>query len=112
MGEKLSPSQLVSAFFILTLTNAAHLRKNLFTQIHEIVFHGQGGYDWETVYNMPLWLRKFTFNEIKMFYEKEEAEYKNQQEPGKTSLIDADGKVNVQQFKNASKDYKGKSSYK
>jgi hypothetical protein len=47
-----------------------------------------------------------------MFYEKEEAAYKNQQEPGKTSLIDADGKVNVQQFKNASKDYKGKSSYK
>ena len=47
-----------------------------------------------------------------MFYEKEESAYKNQQEPGKTSLIDADGKVNVQQFKNASKDYKGKSSYK
>ena len=43
---------------------------------------------------------------------KKKQQYKNQQEPGKTSLIDADGKVNVQQFKNASKDYKGKSSYK
>ena len=36
----------------------------LFSQIHEIVFHGQGGYDYETIYNMPIWLRKFTFKEI------------------------------------------------
>lgn len=45
-------------------------RVNLFTEIHEIVFHGQGGYDWETVYNMPIWLRRFTFNRIKDYYEK------------------------------------------
>jgi hypothetical protein len=99
-------------FFGLTPDLAPQIRVNVFKQIHEILFHGKGGYDYNTIYNMPLWLRKFTFNEIKMFYEKEEAAYKNQQEPGKTSLIDADGKVNVQQFKNASKDYKGKSSYK
>jgi hypothetical protein len=99
-------------FFGLTPDLAPQIRVNVFKQIHEILFHGKGGYDYNTIYNMPLWLRKFTFNEIKMFYEKEESAYKNQQEPGKTSLIDADGKVNVQQFKNASKDYKGKSSYK
>ena len=61
---------------------------------------------------MPLWLRKFTFSEIQKFYDEEEASYKNQQSSDKTSLIGADGKVNVQQFKNVSKDYKGKSSYK
>ena len=99
-------------FFGLTPDLAPQIRVNIFKQIHEILFHGKGGYDYNTIYNMPLWLRKFTFNEIRMFYEKEESAYKNQQEPGKTSLIDADGKVNVQQFKNASKDYKGKSSYK
>ena len=99
-------------FFGLTPDLAPQIRLNVFKQIHEILFHGKGGYDYNTIYNMPLWLRKFTFNEIRMFYEKEESAYKNQQEPGKTSLIDADGKVNVQQFKNASKDYKGKSSYK
>jgi hypothetical protein len=99
-------------FFGLTPDLAPQIRVNVFKQIHEILFHGKGGYDYNTIYNMPLWLRKFTFNEIRMFYEKEESAYKNQQEPGKTSLIDADGKVNVQQFKNASKDYKGKSSYK
>jgi hypothetical protein len=41
----------------------------LFDQIHEIVFHGKGGYDWNTVYNMPIWLRNFTFKKIKQFYE-------------------------------------------
>jgi len=45
-------------------------RAIVFKEIHEIVFHGQGGYDWPTVYNMPIWLRKYTFNEIKSFYEK------------------------------------------
>jgi len=43
----------------------------LFTQIHEIVFHGQGGYSWSDVYNMPSWLRKFTFHKIKEHYDKQ-----------------------------------------
>lgn len=42
--------------------------------IHEIVFHGKGGYDWDTIYNMPIWLRKFTFEKIKEFYDKEREE--------------------------------------
>ena len=57
------------AFFGLTFEIAQQYRINLFTQIHEIVFHGQGGYDWETVYNMPIWLRKFTFHKMKTYYE-------------------------------------------
>jgi hypothetical protein len=44
----------------------------MFSQIHEIVFHGNGGYDWDTIYNMPIWLRKFTFNKLKEFYDKEQ----------------------------------------
>lgn len=40
----------------------------LFTQIHEICFYGEGGYDWETVYKMPIWLRKYTFNKIQEHY--------------------------------------------
>jgi len=43
------------------------------------VFHGKGGYDWDTVYNMPIWLRKFTFEKIKEFYEKEREEAEKQQ---------------------------------
>ena len=50
-------------------------RSHIFKEIHEIVFHGKGGYDWETVYHMPIWLRRYTFNEIKGFYDKEKEEY-------------------------------------
>ena len=58
--------QLILAFFGLTL----EYRGNVFTQIHEILFYGQGGYDYETIYNMPLWLRRFTYNKIHEHYEK------------------------------------------
>ena len=33
------------------------------------MFHGNGGYDWDTVYNMPLWLRRTTFNLMKEHYD-------------------------------------------
>ena len=54
-------------FFGLSPKTAPQIRKNLFTEIHEIVFHGKGGYDWDTVYNMPIWLRKYTFSQIDKF---------------------------------------------
>ena len=54
-------------FFGLT----SDYRNSVFTQIHEIVFNGNGGYDYDTVYNMPIWLRNFTFQKINEFYEKE-----------------------------------------
>jgi len=60
------------AFFGLT----PEYRLTLFTQIHEMVFHGQGGYDYYTIYNMPIWLRNFTFNKIKEFYENQNQEQK------------------------------------
>ncbi len=31
----------------------------------------EGIYDWNTVYEMPRWLRQFTFNKIQDFYNKE-----------------------------------------
>ena len=54
-------------------------RVSTFRQIHEIVFHGNGGYDWDTVYNMPLWLRRTTFNLLKEHYDKEKEEVDKQQ---------------------------------
>ena len=47
-------------------------RINIYNEIHEICFHGKGGYDWNTVYNMPIWLRKYTFNKLKEWYDKEQ----------------------------------------
>ena len=77
MGTTESISQLGLAFFGLTSNTAPEFRLAIFKQIHEIVFHGQGGYDWDTVYNMPLWLRRFTFNEIRTYYEQQNESAKN-----------------------------------
>ena len=57
-------------FFGLTPSQARDYRTSLFRQIHEICFHSKGGYDWHTVYNMPIWLRRLTFNYINDYFEK------------------------------------------
>ena len=82
---------LLSTFFGLTQT----YRISLFAQIHEIVFHGNGGYDWHTVYNMPIWLRNFTFNKMREHYDKEAAEMKKAQgkSTGGDTVIDSEGRV-------------------
>jgi hypothetical protein len=84
------------AFFGLTFDNVGSFRAALFSQIHQIVFHGNGGYDWHTVYNMPIWLRLFTFNEIKKHYTKEKEAVENQgkNNSGKKTVINPDGTIN------------------
>ncbi len=77
------------AFFGRSKENAAQHRLNLFSQINEIVFHGKGGYTFSDVYNMPTWLRKFTYHEIKEFYEK-----KNSENEPKNNAINSDGTIN------------------
>lgn len=58
-------------FFGLSLDNVAQVRADIFLQIHDICFWGQGGYDFDTVYNLPLWLRKFILAQLRKHYEKE-----------------------------------------
>ena len=90
------------SFFGISLETAPIVRANLFTQIHEIVFHGKGGYDWETIYNMPRWLRQFTFNKINEYYQKEAEEHEKASSKGsgnKSTLVDPSGNVNKQAFR-------------
>ena len=94
-------------FFGLTLSNSPEFRKNLFTQIHNIVFHGNGGYDYYTIYNLPIWLRKFTFSEIDNYNKEQNKKYKEAQEgKGKQTLVNSDGKINTPEFMKASEQYK------
>ena len=46
--------------------------------MNEIVFHGKGGYSWDTVYEMPIWLRNFTFQKLKEWYDKEQEQIEKQ----------------------------------
>ena len=80
-------------FFGLTSNNISEARTSIFTQIHQIVFHGKGGYDWDTVYNMPIWLRRFTFNEMQKYYEEEKKAYSNNGKSGSKTVIDSQGKI-------------------
>lgn len=98
------------SFFGLTFDQASTLKRQLFQQIHEIVFHGKGGYDWGTVYNMPTWLRRFTFKEIKEYYEEEKKQIENSQKSknkgsNTQTLVRPDGSVNKAAFQAASKNY-------
>lgn len=81
------------AFFGLTSNIVPQARASLFTQIHEIVFHGNGGYNWDTVYNMPTWLRKFTFNKLKEHYENQNKQ--NNDDLASQSQKIKDGKVDL-----------------
>lgn len=101
-------------FFGLTSENTTQVRASIFNQIHDIVFHGKGGYSWYDVYNMPIWLRRFTFNKIHSFYANEKDQVENAHSGNKTSknLVDPSGKVNAPDFAQASKQYKKSSSYK
>jgi hypothetical protein len=91
------------SFFGLTYDIAPQSRSAIFTQIHQIVFHGKGGYDWHTVYNMPIWLRRFTFMEIQKFYDEEKSSYENKGTPGSKTVIGADGKVKAPEYLNQAK---------
>ena len=62
-------------FFGLT----SKYRISIFQQIHEIVFYGKGGYSWNDVYNMPIWLRNFTFKNIKEYYDNQNSNSDNEQ---------------------------------
>jgi hypothetical protein len=88
------------SFFGLTSDIASQYRINLFTQIHEIVFHGKGGYDWETIYNMPRWLRQFTFSKLTDYYTQEaESHNKNSKKPNTSTLVDSSGNVDKSAWK-------------
>jgi hypothetical protein len=79
-------------FFGLTGETAPQYRLALFNQIHEIVFNSQGGYSWETVYNMPIWLRSFTFNKLKEYYN--QSNPKNEDLASQSKKI-KEGKVDI-----------------
>jgi hypothetical protein len=97
-------------FFGLTSDLVPQTRVNLFSQIHEIVFHGQGGYDYETIYNMPIWLRKFTFETIKKWFEEQNTQDEDNMDRSIQNMKQAQSSKTAPQF--AQNAYKTKVSPK
>tara|TARA_R110002167_G_scaffold41726_5_gene127421 strand:+ start:441 stop:635 length:195 start_codon:yes stop_codon:yes gene_type:complete len=57
---------------------------------------------------MPIWLRKFTFKQIKDFYEDEKKQMEDTKQGGSQTLIDSEGRVKSPEFL---KNVKPKASY-
>ncbi len=73
-----------STFFGLT----SEYRILLFTQIHDLVYHGGGGFIHSEVYNMPVWMRKFHIQKINEFNKKQqEAREKQANQQSNTDSI-------------------------
>jgi len=99
VGENQVIFPLDLAFFGLTSKTAQEFRKSIFDQIHQIIFHGKGGYDWETVYSMPIWLRKYTFKLIKDHYDEEVKQIESSKsKSNQQTVIDSSGKITAPQF--------------
>jgi hypothetical protein len=62
--------QLEQTFFGFEPDDRVKLHKNIF----DLIWHGNGRWDWDTIYNMPIFLRKFYVSQInKIFAEQTEA---------------------------------------
>ena len=71
-----------STFFGLT----SEYRSLLFTQIHDLVFHGGGGFIHSEVYNMPIWMRRYHIQKINEYNRKQQEEIDKQK--GKSNVGD------------------------
>lgn len=78
---------------------------NTLTEVHNLVFHGNGGYIWSDVYNMPIYLRKFALSKIndhfKALNKAQDAKSSNSK-----TVVGSDGKVKTPQFAKTSSKYK------
>lgn len=63
----------LSFFGLTSIDQAAKAKLAIYKQIHQICFFGKGGYSWPVVYDMPVYLRRFIFEEMRQFYEEEKA---------------------------------------
>ena len=106
--ERRPPFQLISTFFGLNFNTAPQYKVALFKQIHEIIFRGGGGYDFYTIYNSPIWLRKMIYSELVEYYNKKSTTSSNSKE--QLNLMNEDGTVNKEAFKQLNP--QGKTSYK
>jgi len=82
-------------FFGLT----SSYRQLLYTEIHDLVFHGGGGFIHSEVYNMPVWLRRYHIDRINEYNKKQQEEMEKAQ--GRSNIGDGEisrPNVNPSQF--------------
>jgi len=63
------------------------------SEIHDLVYHGGGGFIWSEVYEMPIMTRRFHIRKINDFNEKQKEEFEKSQ--GKQASITPSSKQPV-----------------
>ena len=71
---------LLLTFFGLT----PQYRNLLFSQIHDLVYHGGGGFLHSEVYNMPIWMRRYHVQKINEHNKKQNEEMEKVKNKNKT----------------------------
>jgi len=61
-----------SAFFGLT----SNYKFQVYDEIHDLVYYGNGGFLYSEVYNMPIHIRRFHIRKINDLHEKHNEEHK------------------------------------
>jgi hypothetical protein len=83
---------LALAFFGLTPA----YRAVFMAEVHDLIYHGRGGFPYDTVYNMPIVYRRYHIQKIQEYLDKKsEAEEKAQQKS--TSSKPSVSKPNIPQ---------------
>ena len=66
--------------------------------MHDLVFHGGGGFQYLEVYNMPIWLRKFHINKISEYNEKQNEEMEKSQKSSNKNELQRPNITSAEQF--------------
>ena len=66
--------QLAQTFFGFKPEHRITMHENLFN----MVWHGEGRWDWDTIYNMPVFLRNFWIKKINNIVQQREQQTKQQ----------------------------------
>ena len=53
-------------------------RQIVHSEIFDLIYHGNGGFTFSDVYNMPLWARRYYIGKIIEFKKEEKKSYENQ----------------------------------
>ena len=67
-------------FFGLT----PNYRKHLHSHIFDLIYHGNGGFTFSDVYNMPVWARKFYIQKIVDFKTEEKKHHDSEMKKAKS----------------------------
>jgi hypothetical protein len=71
------------------------------SEIHDLVYHGNGGFTYNDVYNMPIQYRKYHIRKINDYIEKQNEEYENAR--GNKTIKNTVNKPNIPQADFSSK---------